>query len=126
MSKELDQDGGSEEQTKKFTEKYWPTALAVAGAAGAIGAAIWLTARYLREKKTRHGNQEIALKNIESEVESTEDAAVVLLETGTYLGDVTGDEGRKALMDLASQMDDKQAIEALELLKEVIKSGKKK
>ena len=126
MPKKMEVEQSTGEQTKKFIEKYWPTALAVAGAAGAIGGAIWLTARYLREKKNKSLAQDNTLKNIETEVEMTENEGVVLLETGTYLGDVSGEEGKKALMDLASQMDDDEAVQALELLREVIEIGKKK
>ncbi len=113
------------EPTKKFIEKYWPTALAVAGAAGAIGGAIWLTARYLREKKNKTKAQDITLECIESEVEMSQSETVALLETGTYLGEVSGEEGKRALIELANQMDDEEAVQALELLKEVIKIGKK-
>ncbi len=126
MPKKMEYEPGAGEKTKRFIEKYWPTALAVAGAAGAIGGAIWLTARYLREKKNKSEALDNTLKNIETEVEMSGNETVALLETGTYLGEVSGEEGKRALIELASQMDDEEAKEAFDLINEVIKIGKKK
>jgi len=102
------------ETTKAFIENNWSKALMLAGAAGMVGAAVWLTARYLRFSKKR------------TEVELGSDETSVILETGTYLGDISGEEGRKALIDLAKNMDDEQAIEALKTLREVLNVTKKK
>ncbi len=115
-----EKEGNSPEKTKKFIEKNWSTALLVAGAAGVIGATVWLTARYLREKKKREAKEEHALKLVEKEVEASSSPSIVLLETGTYLWEVSGEDAKKALIELAMEMDDDQAKEALELLHNVI------
>ncbi len=79
-----------------------------------------MTARYLREKKKRESEEEKALKLVEKEVEASSSPSTVLLETGTYLGEISGEDAKKALIELAKEMDDEQAKEALELLKNVI------
>ncbi len=126
MVKKNESEVSEENQTKKFIEKYWPTALIVAGTAGAIGASIWLAARYLRERKNKLGQRDIALERIEAEVEMSGDESSALLETGTYLGGLAGEDEKLALIELASEMDDEQAREALELLNQVIKIDRKK
>lgn len=115
-----EKEGGGSEKTRKFIDTYWSKALIVAGAAGAIGAAVWLTARYLREKKKREAREDNALELVENEVGAGNAPSTVLLETGTYLGEVSGGEAKSALIELAREMDDTQAKEALELLRKVI------
>ncbi|KKT72325.1 MAG: hypothetical protein UX02_C0009G0002 [Candidatus Moranbacteria bacterium GW2011_GWC1_45_18] len=114
------------ETTKAFIENNWSKALMLAGAAGMVGAAVWLTARYLRFSKKRTEIEDRNLRLVENEVELGSDETSVILETGTYLGDISGEEGRKALIDLAKNMDDEQAIEALKTLREVLNVTKKK
>jgi len=106
-------------KTGEFIKKNWPIALVIAGSAGAIGAAVWLTARYLREKEKRNDLDDQALRLIESEVEVTSDPTVVLLETGTYLGQITGHEANQAALELAMISDDPEAKEAFSILGKV-------
>ena len=98
----------------------------IAGGAGLVGAAVWLTARYLRESKKRSRLKELELLNVEREVEASSDQMAVLLETGTYLGDISGEDGKKALVELVESTDNDQAKEALEVLREVISVDGKK
>lgn len=114
------------EKTKLFVDKYWKTALLIAGAAGVVGAAVWMTARYLREKKQRDVLYDQALENVENEVESTSSEASVILNTGSYLGQISGDEGRQAIADLANSTENEDDKVAFQVLREVIDIEKKK
>ena len=126
MSRKIEVEYNDLEKTKKFVEKNWRIALVIAGAAGAVGEAIWLTARYLREKRKRDINHESALRMIEDEVEASKGKTAVVLETGTYLGQIAGEEGEVAMSELSSQMEEGEAKEALEVLKSVITANRKK
>ena len=107
---------GQSPKTKEFIKKNWPVALAIAGAAGAIGASVWLTARFLREKKEREEKVDTALKLIEREVEEMSDPTAIILETGSYLSRVGGRETVEAAEELARNVDDPEAKNALEVL----------
>jgi len=126
MASKNETETGGTENTKSFIKNYWPKAMMIAGGAGLVGAAVWLTARYLRESKKRSRLKELELLNVEREVEASSDQMAVLLETGTYLGDISGEDGKKALVELVESTDNDQAKEALEVLREVISVDGKK
>ena len=124
----IEKRGSSEHggKTKEFIKKNWPIALAVSGAAGVVGATVWLTARYLRNKKQREIQIDAVLKGVEDEIEATSDGTVAMLETGTYLGEIAGEEGLIATDELADQADDPETKAALKMLKEVIVQNKRR
>lgn len=126
MTKRVEGTESEPDKTKKFVKKYWPAAIAIAGAAGLVGAAVWLTARYLRESKKRDELFDNALETVEDEVEATDSQATALLASGSYLGKISGEEGRQAVADLGRNTETQEEKEAFEVLKEVIDIGKKK
>lgn len=126
MTKRVEAIENEPDKTKKFVKKYWPLAVAIAGAAGLVGAAVWLTARYLRESKKRDLLYDKALETVENEIEATSSQSAALLESGSYLGKISGDEGRKAITELANSTEDQEDKEAFEVLKDVIALEKKK
>lgn len=123
MPKKESLETGEDRKAKDFVKKNWPLALAFAGAAGAVGAAVWLTARYLREKKKREALEDEALRLAEIEVEQMSDPTAVMLETGSYLGEVSGDEAVSAAEELSHNTDDPDARDALQVLKHVSTMG---
>lgn len=126
MARKVEVEVSGLDKTKKFIEKNWPLAVTIAGAAGLVGASIWLTARYLREKKKRDSLYDEALRTVEKEVEATSSELAVILETGSFLGQISGDEGKQAIDELAVNTDSEEGKEAFQVLKEVIETDKKK
>lgn len=108
------------EKTRRFVKKYWPLAVGIAGAAGVVGAAVWLTARYLRESKKRDQLYDKALETVENEIESTTSQSAALLESGSYLGKISGEEGRRAISELAESSEKQEDKDAFEVLRDVI------
>jgi hypothetical protein len=113
------------EKTKRFVKKNWPLAVAIAGAAGLAGAAVWLTARYLRESKKRDAKYDGALEVVENEVETTTSESAALLESGSYLGKISGEEGERAIDELAENTESLEGKDAFEVLKDVVRMGKR-
>lgn len=114
------------DKVKRFVRDYWPLAVTVAGAAGVVGAAVWMTARYLRESKKRDRLYDKALETVEKEVAATDSQSAVLLETGSYLGKISGEEGKQAIDDLGRNIETEKEKEAFAVLQEVIGMEKKK
>jgi len=106
--------------TRIFVENNWPMALAVAGDSGSIGAAIWLTARFLRENNNWEDNRDEELELVEIEVSLPRDRTIVVLETGMYLRKIAGKEAGEAVELLAEQSEITEASEALKMLSHVV------
>lgn len=113
------EDQESSKRIKEFLEEYWPLALTVAGAVGAVGAAVWLTARYLRQKNHHDKDKNAALQLAEIEVETSQDPTAVILETGAYLGQVAGKEAGEAAAELSNHVNDPDTKIALQVLSTV-------
>jgi predicted RND superfamily exporter protein len=103
--------------TREFVKKNWPYALIIGGTV--VGAAIWITARYLKEKKPKTSEAYINLKQVEDEVEASRDKTAVLLETGSHLGKIAGDDLEEATKDLKAHIQDMSAHEILDVLRDL-------
>lgn len=114
------------DKIKRFVRDYWPLAVTIAGAAGIVGAAVWMTARYLRESKKRDQMYDKSLETVEKEIEGGTSQSAALLESGVYLGKISGNEGSQAASDLASSMEKGEEREAFGVLREIIEIDKKK
>lgn len=106
--------------TRDFINNNWPMAQAAAGDSGSIGAAIWLTARYLRENYTWEAIQEQELELVESEVTFTTDPTIVVLETGLYLRQIAGKRTEAIIKLLTEQSEIVEASESLEMLGHIV------
>ena len=104
------------EKVDDFVRRYWPVALAAVGVASTIGAAVWLTARYLRERKNCDERLDKALANLEEEALCSTDDSALLLESGTYLARVSGFDAVRAAQELASHVPDENGSEVIETL----------
>lgn len=100
--------------TKEFVKKNWPYALVIGGTLA--GAAVWITARYLKQRKSRESEAYINLDQIEQEVQSSTDKAAVILETGSQLEKVAGNELEIAVRELKEHIHDMDAQEIFEVL----------
>ncbi len=109
----------------EFVKKYWPIGLAVAGA-GAVGAAIWMTARYLRNKHIKETEMAKSLEMVEQEAMESLDPTATMLETGSYLGHVAGQEAADTAMKLAHSMPDDETRLIMETLGTVAQMEAKK
>ena len=105
---------------RDFIENNWPMAQAAAGDSGSIGAAIWLTARYLRENNNWEDNRDEELELVEIEVSVPRDRTIIVLEAGMYLRKIAGIEAEMAVELLAEQSEITEASEALEMLGYVV------
>ncbi len=114
------------DKVKRFVKDYWPLAVTIAGAAGVVGAAVWMTARYLRESKKRDRLYDKSLETVENEIESGTSQSAALLESGLYLGKISGEEGARAVTELAGGMEEGDEKEAFGVLREIIEIDKKK
>lgn len=117
MSKEIKKSGEASDKTAEFIKKNWPAALLVAGTA--VGAAIWLTSRYLRNKKTRAREIELKMEQVESETKDLSDPTVAMLEHGSYLGRIAGEEVKEAADEIASHIEKPEEKEIFKTLGEV-------
>lgn len=104
----------SPDKTSEFVKKNWPVALVITGTV--VGAAIWLTARYLRKKKERDASMDRNLKQIENEATTSQDPTVTMLENGTLLGSIVGDEAAKAAEELEKHIENPEQKEVFETL----------
>lgn len=123
----------SKPQVKEFLRKYWPGFLAGTVAAGAaVGVAIFLTARYLREREEQSAVIDLrkleALEQIERETEMEKISGThMLLETGTGLGSAGGGKVTSDVAAmLATEIEDPVVAEALDALSAVVKTNAKK
>lgn len=105
---------------RDFLKINWPVALAVAGGAGAMGAVVWLTARYLRGRRDRDELEDAALALAENEIAHNEDSTSSMLETGSFLGHIVGAEATVAASELANASDDAKMREMLDTLGRVV------
>lgn len=111
-------------KTKEFLKKHWP--IAVVAGTTIVGAAIWLTARYIRNKNKRSIAQDRELSLIEEEAVEGKDPSIILLETGSYLGKVAGDEAEQAARTLAEHIESEEVKETLITLSQITKQSKRK
>lgn len=117
---------------KEFLHKYWPGILAGTVAAGtAVGVAIFLTARYLKEREEQSAVIDLkklaALEQIEQESVNNTSDMHKLLETGTGLGRAGGEVAvSDAAIMLASEVDSPEVAEILDALSAVVKTNSKK
>lgn len=109
-------------KTQDFVKKYWP----VIAVAGAVGAAIWLTARYIKEKKHKDSDEFKALGQIEEEALASTDETSAILETGTQLTKIAGQEVVSAAKELSEHLDDPKAKSTLEVLDNIASMQKNK
>ncbi len=117
MGKEIENSGETSKKTAEFIKKNWPAALLIAGTA--VGAAIWLTSRYLRNKKTREKEIELKLEQVENETRDGIDPTVTMLEHGSYLGRIAGDEVKQATEEIAMHIEKPEEKEIFKTLGEV-------
>lgn len=114
VEKEPEKEAG---KAAEFVKRYWPHALIVSGTAGAL---VWLTARYLKEKKSRTISEKNALTLVEEEAESTRDNTVVLLETGASLGKLASkEEITEATDTIAKNVNDMNSKEILDAIRQL-------
>lgn len=107
----------SSDKTHEFVKKNWSIALVVTGTV--VGAAVWLTARYLRKKKERERSMDQNLEQIENEATTSQDPTVTLLEHGTYLGSVAGEEVNDATKELEKHLEKTEEREAIKTLGQI-------
>lgn len=117
MEKEHKKEAAS--HVSEFVKKNWPAAVFFTGTV--VGAAIWITSRYLRHKKERANEVERNLKQIESEAETSLYPVETMLELGGHLAKTMGDEAAVAAEELKDHVTDEEGKKALDLLKEVAK-----
>lgn len=104
------------EKVDDFVRRYWPVAIATVGVVSTIGVAVWLTARYLREKKGLDNKIDQALAGLEDEVLCAKDDQALLLESASYLAQISGKEAVEATQELASHVPDAESSEILETI----------
>lgn len=117
VSKETKEQSETSDKTAEFIKKNWPAALLVAGTA--VGAAIWLTSKYLRNKKAREREIELKMEQVENETMSQSDPTVAMLEHGSYLGRIAGDEVQKATEEIVLHIENPDEKEIFKTLGEV-------
>lgn len=125
MSRTVEIERSGSEKVARFVKKNWPIAVGIVGAAGVVGAAVWLTTKYLREKRNGDARYNQALKQIGEEVTSVMNEPAALLESGAYLGRVAGAEGAKAVEELAEGTETEECKDALMVLKDVMALSEK-
>lgn len=118
MSRRSKEFGEQGEATREFVHKYWP--LAVVATATAVGAAVWLTARYLRSKKQREEHVEANLKQAQREATIPLDDTAMLLEVGAYLPTIVpAAEVYDATTAIGEHLDDEDGRNALTTLGQI-------
>lgn len=119
-------------QVKEFLRKYWPGILAGTVAAGtAVGVAIFLTARYLKEREEQSAVIDLkklaALEQIERESVGKASDMHLLLETGTGLGRAGGGVAVSDVATMLSlEVESPEVAEVLDALSAVVKTNSKK
>ena len=107
----------SPDKTRDFVKKNWPIALVVTGTV--VGAAVWLTARYLRKKKEREITMDRNLEQVENEAATSQDPTVTILENGTLLGNIAGEEVISATIELEKHLEKTEEREVIKTLGQV-------
>lgn len=102
------------EHTSIFVKNNWPLALVITGTA--VGAAIWLTARYLRKRKERDQQVDRNLEQIELEAGLNIHPNVMLLEGGSLLAHIAGDEVAEVTSELGIHIEHEAGREAIQTL----------
>ena len=112
-------------KAKEFIREHWRE-LAV-GTAGvtAVGVAVWLLSRYLRQKRTRTREEIAEFDIVEASVGAGIADSPLLIESGEHLAQVVGEEAVSAAEELAGQVPDFRVGEALEAMSEVAKKRKR-
>lgn len=104
---------------KEFLAKHWP---AILTAAGVAGAAIYLTARYLLEKKAKSEEDRRELTILAEDGLRTKDDAIAFLEGGESLArTVGGEEASRAASELADHVEDSELAEGLRVYSSMTK-----
>lgn len=109
-------EGMSSGKTKEFVRDHWPLALLATGTV--VGAAIWITARYLRKRKARDQEIDLGLAQAENEAIITS-PDVALLELGTFVTQLTGEEAVHAANELEEHLPDSEAQDAMATLGQI-------
>lgn len=119
MSKRIEGNPASEssDKTRDFVKKNWPLALVVTGTV--VGAAVWLTARYLRKKREREKSVDNNLEQIENEAITGQDPTVTLLENGAFLANIAGEEVKDATTELQKHVDSVEGKEVISTLGQI-------
>lgn len=103
------------EKARDFVKRNWPMAILITG--GVVAGAVWLTAKYLRHKKDREKSMEMNLRQVEAEAQTAgKDTTSVMLESGTFLGNVAGAEVKEATDELREHIDDPEHRQIFETL----------
>ena len=113
----------SQNKTSEFVKKHWPT-LVVAGTV--VGATVWLVARFIKQKRNSNSSEYIALSELENEALSTTDETSILLETGTHLTKIAGNEIKEVTEELSQHITDEKGKSALDVLNGMVKNQSKK
>jgi hypothetical protein len=106
----------SQEKTREFVKKYWPS-LIVAGTV--VGATVWLVAHYIKQRKIKDSPEFNALSELESEALSSTDETSILLETGSHLTKIMGREIKDATEELSQHLDNEKAKSTLSVLNQI-------
>ena len=99
--------------TRTFIRKHWPIAAAVGVGVGAVGVALWLISRYVRERGKKDSIDMQALDRIEEvALRPKMRDAVLILETGPELQSIAGNVPVVAY-ELSDHIDDTDVADAL-------------
>lgn len=112
----------SQGKTSEFVKKNWQT-LVVAGTV--VGATVWLVARFIKQRKNSNSPEYIALSELENEALSSSDETSILLETGTHLTKIVGDEIIDATEELSQHIDNEKGKSTLDVLNGMVNSQPK-
>lgn len=105
---------------RTFIRKYWPIAAAVGAGVGAVGVALWLVSRYVRERGKKDPKEILELDNIDEEALRPKTAdAVKILETAAALQNVAGDVPDVA-HELSNHMGDTDVVDALTTIADAV------
>lgn len=98
-------------KVEMFVKKNWPWLL---GAGLSIaGVAIWLTGKYLLERKKRKAEEVAMLEGIIADGVEGDDQTAAVLVNGQELGRVLGDEAVEAATELEGEVEDPNLKAAL-------------
>lgn len=90
-----------------------------------VGATVWLVARFIKQRKNSNSPEYIALSELENEALSSSDETSILLETGTHLTKIVGDEIIDATEELSQHIDNEKGKSTLDVLNGMVNSQPK-